>query len=136
MTDEGAVARAVDAAVGRFGRIDVLVNNAGFGVIGAIEEIDAIEVRRLRSRNHRQQGHPKTLALTLVAVVRPASPPLRLPLGTDAIQAIARRTRNSGASSRRCVSSPHRPTMGERRASAVGRGGRLGAFRAPLVGIA
>ena len=46
VTREAAAMAAVRAAVERFGRIDVLVNNAGYGILGAVEEASADEVRR------------------------------------------------------------------------------------------
>ena len=47
VTDAGQVAGAVDAALAHFGRIDVLVNNAGGGYLSAVEEGEEEEVRRL-----------------------------------------------------------------------------------------
>ncbi len=51
VTDEAAARDAVAAAVERFGRIDVLVNNAGRGLVGAVEEASAEEVRALFDTN-------------------------------------------------------------------------------------
>src|SRR6201746_1993181 len=51
VTDEPQAKKAVDAGLGRFGRIDVLVNNAGYGLLGAVEEASADEVRRLYETN-------------------------------------------------------------------------------------
>jgi NAD(P)-dependent dehydrogenase (short-subunit alcohol dehydrogenase family) len=47
VTDQGAIETAVKAAEARFGVIDVLVNNAGIGYFGAIEEGEDLQVRRL-----------------------------------------------------------------------------------------
>lgn len=51
VTDEHAAVDAVKLAAARFGRIDVLVNNAGYGLLGAVEESSAEEVRRLYETN-------------------------------------------------------------------------------------
>ena len=45
VTDDLEIRAAVDAALGRFGRIDVLVNNAGYGLVGALEETADDELR-------------------------------------------------------------------------------------------
>lgn len=43
VTDAGQVDSAVTQAFAQFGRVDVLVNNAGYGVAGAIEEVSQAE---------------------------------------------------------------------------------------------
>ena len=47
----GAAEEAVKAAIARFGRIDVLINNAGYGVVGAFEETSDAELRALMDTN-------------------------------------------------------------------------------------
>jgi NAD(P)-dependent dehydrogenase (short-subunit alcohol dehydrogenase family) len=44
-------AAAVNAAIARFDRIDVLVNNAGYGIVGAFEETPQDELRALMETN-------------------------------------------------------------------------------------
>jgi short chain dehydrogenase len=113
VTSEAQAREAADAAMARFGRIDVLVNNAGFGLLGAVEESSAEEVELdasslLHSRttipdyaqtvantrnfaattNHSQPGDPAKLARALLELVSTEDPPLRIPFGSDAIRRI------------------------------------------------
>ena len=47
VTDRNQVEKAVAEAESKFGRIDVLVNNAGIGYFGAVEESEEEEVRKM-----------------------------------------------------------------------------------------
>jgi NAD(P)-dependent dehydrogenase (short-subunit alcohol dehydrogenase family) len=58
---------AIAAAVTRFGRIDVLINNAGYGIVGAVEETPEAELRAQMETNF----------FGAVAVSRAALPQLR-----------------------------------------------------------
>lgn len=51
VTSEEEVHQAVAEGIKRFGQIDVIVNNAGFGVLGAVEETSAKETERLFATN-------------------------------------------------------------------------------------
>jgi len=51
INDKNAIVRAVQAAEYKFGRIDVLVNNAGYGYLAAIEEGEDDEVRAMFETN-------------------------------------------------------------------------------------
>ncbi len=67
VTDERQAQDAVRAAVKRFGRIDVLLNNAGFGLLAAVEEASDGETRRVFDTN----------VFGLMAVTRAVLPVMR-----------------------------------------------------------
>ncbi|MFI2744544.1 SDR family NAD(P)-dependent oxidoreductase [Zhouia sp. PK063] len=46
LVDENSIKQAVSAGIEKFGSINVLVNNAGFGMIGGIEEVTNEEARQ------------------------------------------------------------------------------------------
>jgi NAD(P)-dependent dehydrogenase (short-subunit alcohol dehydrogenase family) len=67
VTDEAQARAAADAAVQRFGTIDILLNNAGFGLLGAVEEATAEEIERVYRTN----------VFGLLAVTRAVLPHMR-----------------------------------------------------------
>ena len=52
VTDKAQITAAVEAAHAAYGGIDVLVNNAGYGYLAAVEEGDDAEVRQLFDTNY------------------------------------------------------------------------------------
>jgi NAD(P)-dependent dehydrogenase (short-subunit alcohol dehydrogenase family) len=58
---------AVSAALERFGQIDVVINNAGYGIVGAVEETPESELRALMETNF----------FGAAAVIKAALPALR-----------------------------------------------------------
>ena len=86
LTDAAAIAPAVSAAFDKVGHIDVLVNNAGYGLLGAIEEATDAEFQRLFAVNvfapfaiiraalpaMRRQGSGHILNITSIAGRAPA----------------------------------------------------------------
>lgn len=51
ITDEAQIQRVVEEVITKYGRIDVLVNNAGVGFVGAIEEASTEETRAVMEAN-------------------------------------------------------------------------------------
>jgi NAD(P)-dependent dehydrogenase (short-subunit alcohol dehydrogenase family) len=67
VTDEARATEVVEAALARFGRIDVLVNNAGAALLGAVEETTMAQARAVFETN----------VFGLFAVTRAVLPVLR-----------------------------------------------------------
>ncbi len=51
LRDPAQIASVVQGGIARFGRIDVLVNNAGHGLIGAVEEASDAEIANVHETN-------------------------------------------------------------------------------------
>lgn len=76
VTDTAAVRRVVDRAFGELGRIDVVVNNAGYALFGAGEEADDDQIRQQIDTN----------LIGSIQVIRAALPHLRTQGGGRILQ--------------------------------------------------
>jgi NAD(P)-dependent dehydrogenase (short-subunit alcohol dehydrogenase family) len=76
VTDADAVRRIVDRAFGEMGRIDVVVNNAGYGLFGAAEEVSDQQIRHQLDTN----------LIGSIQVIRAALPHLRAQGGGRILQ--------------------------------------------------
>ena len=76
LTESPAVRRVVDAAFAGFGKIDVIVNNAGYGLFGAAEEVTDDQIRHQLDTN----------LIGSIQVVRAALPHLRAQGGGRVLQ--------------------------------------------------
>lgn len=72
VTKPASIAAAIADAESAFGQIDVFVNNAGYGVIGAVEEVSPAEYRQMFETN----------VFGLIEATRAALPALRRSQGT------------------------------------------------------
>ncbi len=76
LTDTPEIRKVVDAAFGRFGRVDVVVNNAGYGLFGAAEEVTDEQIRHQIDTN----------LIGSIQVIRAALPHLRAQGGGRVLQ--------------------------------------------------
>jgi NAD(P)-dependent dehydrogenase (short-subunit alcohol dehydrogenase family) len=76
LTDTAAIRRVVDEAFAAMGRIDVIVNNAGYGLFGAAEEVSDDQIRHQIDTN----------LIGSIQVVRAALPHLRTQGGGRILQ--------------------------------------------------
>lgn len=67
VTNKEDIAEAIGKTIERFGRVDVVVNNAGYGLLGAVEEPSDEQIR----------GQFETNVFGVINVVREALPVLR-----------------------------------------------------------
>lgn len=76
VTETAAIRRVVDEAFGTLGRVDVVVNNAGYGLFGAAEEVTDEQIEQIIATN----------LIGSIQVTRAALPHLRAQGGGQLVQ--------------------------------------------------
>jgi len=76
LTDTASIRKMVDDSFARFGRIDVIISNAGFGLFGAAEELKDSQVEKIIATN----------LVGPIHLIRAALPHLRAQKGGRVIQ--------------------------------------------------
>jgi NAD(P)-dependent dehydrogenase (short-subunit alcohol dehydrogenase family) len=102
VTEPAAVRTVVDSAFGRWPRIDVVVNNAGYGLLGAAEEVTDDQIERQLATNLAGSIH----------VIRAALPHLRRQGGGRIVQ-----VSSEGGKSRTRASASTTPASGASKVS-------------------
>lgn len=76
VTDTASIRRGIDDAFAAFGRIDIVVNNAGYGLFGTAEEVSDEQIRHVLDTN----------LIGSIQVIRAAIPKLRAQGGGRIVQ--------------------------------------------------
>jgi NAD(P)-dependent dehydrogenase (short-subunit alcohol dehydrogenase family) len=76
LTSESSISAAFDAALAKFARIDVVVNNAGYGLLGELESTPVQSGRDLFEINFWAPVHITKHALRIMRSVNPLSGPI------------------------------------------------------------
>lgn len=119
VTNEPQVKAAVQQAIDQFSQIDILINNAGYGLLSGVEEATNEEVKQnyevnvfgtlnviisdyaetvgamrefAAKVNYRQPGDPEKLAQAFIALGNSGNPPVHLPLGKDSLDRFRTKT--------------------------------------------
>lgn len=76
LSSESSISAAFDAAIAKFGRIDVVVNNAGYGMLGELESTEVKDGRELFEINFWAPVHITRNALRVMREINPLNGPI------------------------------------------------------------